>query len=251
MEESGHVTVDPLYQLKATCPACEQTFQTSRIRPSFKKVVRTDSDFCIHYADPDLNPDYYVVEVCEHCGCSTTKHAMKNWDERRRTLFEENIASQWQPRSYGGKRSWKEALESYQLALITAQTIGESKRVIAGLLHHIAWLYRYQGNHEHEERYLRNALNAYHEVYERESDELNDAKLIFITGELHRRLREYSEAALCFSRIIHDKKIMDAAIIRNARDQWVVMREEMKALKLETPDHLFNEKTVKLTYKKS
>ncbi len=34
-------------------------------------------------------------------------------------------------------------METYQLALLTAQTIGEHKRVVAGLLHHIAWLFRY------------------------------------------------------------------------------------------------------------
>lgn len=251
MKVSEPETIDSLYQLKALCPACANTFQTSRIRPSFKKSVRADSDFCIHYADPDLNPDYYVVQVCEYCGCSTTEHAMKNWNERQLSLFKEHISSNWQPRSYSGKRNWKEALETYQLALITAQTIGESKRVIAGLLHHIAWLYRYQGDRENEQRYLRNALDAYHEVYERESDELNDAKLIFITGELHRRVGEFSEAAKCFARIIHDKKIMDAAIIRAAREQWSVMREEMQALKLETPDQLFEEKTTKLTYSDS
>lgn len=240
--------VGPLYQLKAECPACRNTFQTSRIRPSFKKSIKSDSDYCIHYANPDLNPDYYVVQVCEHCGCSTTEHAMKRWNEQQLALFKEKIASQWQPRSYGGARTWKEALETYQLALLTAQTIGESKRVIAGLLHHMAWLYRYHGDHEQEQRYLHNALDAYHDVYERESDELNDAKLVFITGELHRRVGEFSEAAKCFARIIHDKKIMDAAIIRAAREQWAVMREQMQALKLETPDQLFEEKHIKLAY---
>lgn len=239
--------VEPLYELSTTCPACGHSFRTSRIRPRFKKAIRVDSDFCPHYSNPDLNPDYYVVQVCEKCGCGTTEHASKHWSEQQTKLFKETVAAQWKPHAYGGARSWQEALETYQLALITSQAIKESQRIVAGLLHHIAWLYRYKENVEQEQKYLKFALNAYLAVYERESIELNDTKLIYVTGEIHRRLGEYGDAAKCFAKIIHDKRVMDAAIIRSAREQWAVMREEMQRLQLETPDQLFEESKIKLT----
>ena len=245
--QTNNSDVEPLFNLTATCPACERDFQTSRIRPRYKKAISMDSDFCPHYVDPSLNPDYYVVQVCEHCGCGTTEHALKQWSDWQHEEFNKRVSSQWQPRSYAGERSWKVALETYQLALLTAQTIKESHRVIAGLLHHIAWLYRYQGDEAQEQKYLRFALYAYLSVYERESQDLNDARLIFITGDLHRRLGEFSEAAKNFAHIIHDHRIMDAAMIRAAREQWMIMREEMKAQQLEIPDQLFNENKVKLT----
>ena len=248
MQANQEDQVKPLYTLTAECPACSQSFSTSRIRPRYKKAVKLDSDFCPYFADPDLNPDYYVVQVCEHCGCGTTERAQKRWSDHQRAEFNKRVASQWKFRSYGGQRSWQDALETYQLALLTAQTIRDSQRVIAGLLHHIVWLYRYEGHHELEQRYMRYALNAYQEVYERESDD-NDARLIFIMAELHRRLGEYLEAAVYYARIIKDKRIADSAIIAAAREQWTIMRKEMKEQQMETPDELFQEESIKLSYK--
>ncbi len=49
----------------------------------------------------------------------------------------------------------------------------------------------------------------------------------YMIGELHRRLGEYNEAgntSLASSRT----RIMDAAMIRAARQQWQQMREEMQ-----------------------
>ncbi|WP_195575726.1 DUF2225 domain-containing protein [Paenibacillus sp. 1001270B_150601_E10] len=238
--------VEPLYQLTATCPACQHEFRTSRIRPKFKEVSHMDSDFCPHYVKEDLNPDYYVVQVCNQCGCASTEHAKKTWSEQDLAMFKEQVSAHFQPRDYGGERTIGQAIETYKLALLTAQSIRESKRVIAGLLHHIAWLYRYQGTREHEERYLRFALDAYQEVYEKDSGEVNDARLIYMMGELHRRLGEFNEAAMHFSRLIHDKRIMDAAMIRAAREQWAEMREQMQQLKLAVPEGLFEEKKFKI-----
>ena len=50
--------MDALYQIRVNCPCCEQSFQTSRVRPSFKKAVSRDSDFCLHYRENAANPDY-------------------------------------------------------------------------------------------------------------------------------------------------------------------------------------------------
>lgn len=114
------------------------------------------------------------------------------------------------------------------VGLADGATIGEHKRVVAGLLHHIAWLFRYRGMAAEEQRYLRFALEAYISVYEYEWQGQNDARLMYMIGELHRRLGEYNEAGKYFTRIIQDKRIMDAAMIRAAREQWQQMREEMQ-----------------------
>lgn len=235
--------VEPLYQLTAHCPACQHDFKTSRIRPKFKQVERMDSDFCPHYKQEALNPDYYVVQVCDRCGCATTEHAKKTWSEQDVAQFNAQVSAHFSSRDYGGERTLAQAIETYKLALLTAQTVNENSRIIAGLLHHMAWLYRYQGNQQQEERYMRFALDAYREVYERDAgSDVNDARLIYMMGELHRRLGEFNEAAMHFSRLIHDKRIMDAAMIRAAREQWAEMREQMHKLKLEVPDEMFEVK---------
>ncbi|MNW68288.1 hypothetical protein D3C74_470160 [compost metagenome] len=41
-----------------------------------------------------------------------------------------------------------------------------------------------------------------------------------------------------FSKVIHDKRITDAAMIRASREQWAVLREQMISSKLELPEEM-------------
>jgi uncharacterized protein (DUF2225 family) len=225
--------VEPLYRINVTCAFCGSRFSTSRIRPSFKKAYKTDSDFCMHYKEH--NPDYYVVRICPYCGYASTENFAAKIGPKQKEAFREKIASRWQMKDFGGERGWDEALAAYKLALLTGQTVGEKDRVIAGLLHHIAWLYRYKEDRANEERFLQYALEAYVCVYETEGVDLNNARLMFLIGELNRRLKNEYEAVKWFARIINDKKIMDAGIIRASREAWTAAREEMAARNMEIP----------------
>ncbi|MNF06766.1 hypothetical protein D3C80_2067870 [compost metagenome] len=50
---------------------------------------------------------------------------------------------------------------------------------------------------------------------------------MYLIGELNRRIGEFSNAVKWFSRLINDQRIMDAAMIRAAREQWTLLREQM------------------------
>lgn len=217
--------LEPLYQIKITCAYCEHEFSTSRVRPSFKRAVRTDSDFCAYYQKE--NPDYYVVRVCPSCGFASTENSTDRLNDKQRALFQEAIGSKFIKRDYGGRRDWAAALETYKFGLLCAQTIGEKERIIASLLHHIAWLYRYQNNEQQEKRFLQYSLESYVRVYETEGVGGSDARLMYLIGELNRRIGNYNDAVKWFNRVINDKKIMDAAMIRASREQWAVLREDM------------------------
>ncbi|UVI31407.1 DUF2225 domain-containing protein [Paenibacillus spongiae] len=220
--------MEPLYQSTITCICCEQTFQTSRVRPSFKKALSRDSDFCGYYRE-DINPDFYVVRVCPNCGFATTENGMDQLADVKRKQYYDRIGSQWVKRDYGGNRTAEQAMTCYKLALLCGQAVGEKERVIAGILHHIAWLYRYEDNTEQEERFLRYALDSYIQVYETEGVSLNNAKLMFLIGELYRRVGEKNEAVRWFSRVVNDKRIADASMIRASREQWQLIRAEQSA----------------------
>lgn len=129
-------------------------------------------------------------------------------------------------------------METYKLALICAQTIGETDRIIASLLHHIAWLYRYKYNVEQEKRFLEYSLEAYIRVYEKEGVGGSDARLMYLIGELNRRIGKYNDAVKWFGRVINDKRIMDAAMIRASREQWALLREEMMNGGHELPEEM-------------
>lgn len=230
------MTLEPLYSIKIACYYCEHEFNSSRVRPSFKKAIRTDSDFCSYYKDE--NPDYYVVRVCPKCGFASTENSTERLNDSQKKRFADKISSRWIERDFNGHREWEAALETYKLALLVAQTIGEKERIVASLLHHIAWLYRYRGDEEQEHRFLKYSLDSYIKVYELEGVGANNARLLYLIGEMNRRIGEFSQAVKWFSRVINDKNIIDAAMIRASREQWGVLREQMLARKLELPDEM-------------
>lgn len=229
-------SLEPLYPVKVDCICCGFKFQTSRVRPSFKKAKSTESDFYVHYKE--INPEYYVVRVCPSCGFSTTENFSNKLTAEQRGEFELRVRMNWITKDYGGVRTWAEALQTYKLALLCAQITGEKDRLLAGLLHHIAWLYREKGEQEQEERFLKFALDAYIKVYENEGMDVNSARLMYLIGELHRRLKNYYDAVKWFSRVINDKKIMDSAMIRACREMWVTTREDMLAAQMELPEEM-------------
>jgi len=228
--------MDPLYQIKITCSCCKSVFQTSRVRPSFKRAVRVDSDFCGHF--DRVNPDFYVVRVCPFCGFASTENFREELPQPLVEAYLEKMGKFWVARDYGGERSARDAMECYKLALLTAQTVKEKDRVVAGLLHHIAWLYRYEGDTEMEGKFLKFALDSYIQVYESELEAVNNARLLYLIGELHRRTGNPREAVRWFSRVIHDKQITDASMIQASREQWTLIREEMAASGHELPEEM-------------
>ncbi|MDQ6420313.1 DUF2225 domain-containing protein [Paenibacillus sp. LHD-117] len=219
--------MEPLYESKIVCICCETTYLTARVRPSFKKATRMDSDFCGYYTK-GVNPDFYVVRVCPSCGYASTENGLERLSDKQKLDYYDRIGSNWKGLDYGGERSAEQAMATYKLALLTAQVTGAPDRIISGLLHHIAWLYRYEGNEKEERRFLTYALEAYVRVYQLEGISLNNARLMFLIGELNRRIGERHEAVKWFSRVVSDKRIMDAAMIRACREQWQLVREEME-----------------------
>ncbi|MNZ74061.1 hypothetical protein D3C78_924970 [compost metagenome] len=220
--------MNPLYQSKITCICCETIFNTSRVRPSFKKTMKSDTDFCNYYKT-DINPDYYVVRVCPSCGFATTENGLERLSDKQKKMYYDEIGFRWKNHDYSGARDAKQAMACYKLALLAGQVVGEKDRVIAGILHHIAWLYRYESNIHEEKRFLQFALQAYIRVYEGEESEVNNARLMYMIGELNRRTGDENEAVRWFSRIVNDKRIMDSAMIQASRAQWQLIREEMEA----------------------
>ncbi|UKS27448.1 DUF2225 domain-containing protein [Paenibacillus sp. HWE-109] len=228
--------VEPLYEITVKCTFCDNAFKTMKVRPSFKKASKTDADFCVHYKD--INPDYYVVRICPFCGYAHSENFSDKWKPDQKKAFYTEVSQKWTMRDYCGERTREDALQSYKLALLSAQIKDEKARVIAGLLHHLAWLYRASGDWEQEKRFLAFALDAYVSVFETEGMDLNNARLMYLMGELNRRLGRFHEAVKWFSRIINDRKIMDAAMIRASREQWVIAREDMLAIRMELPEEM-------------
>ncbi|UMZ74103.1 DUF2225 domain-containing protein [Natranaerofaba carboxydovora] len=211
-----------LYDKKYTCPLCESKFTTKKTRPSRLKVIRQDEDFYKQYEG--VNPNYYLVNICPSCGYAFTDNFGKLTPEKVE-IIKTNVTDKWTERDFGVIRDWNMALESFKLGFLCGKLKEENLNVLAGLLLHIAWLYREAEDEQNELRFIENARDFYLEVYEKDtSGDINLARLLYLLGELEKRLGNEKKAVTWFSRIVNDKKISDAGIIRMARDRWQELR---------------------------
>jgi uncharacterized protein (DUF2225 family) len=226
------VPSDAFFQRELRCPHCEGVFSTTRVKSSVPVTLKRDADFCTYFKHPETNPILYTVQVCPTCGFSYTDQFRTEFTRREKKLIEEQIVAKWTPKMLGGRRSPVEAMVTYKLAIFSASLTNQCHSVVAGLLLRLAWLYRYEGNQEEERRFLELALNEYeqsyiHSDYEVGDKEMSEVKVLYLIGELARRLGELDKAVRYFSRVAELKnKTMEQGIIRLARDQWQLALQE-------------------------
>ncbi|OEF96492.1 DUF2225 domain-containing protein [Desulfuribacillus alkaliarsenatis] len=220
--------IEPIYQVSVTCPNCTFESKTSKVRSSFVKTKKTDTDFCIHYEGE--NPDFYLVRVCIACGYAYTDNFKfttlgKQLQERLNSI----ITQKWNNHDYGGRRTLKDAITVYKLALLCAQLTEQSDVIIGGLCFKLACFYRFKDNVEQEQRFLQYALDSYMNFFQNESNvNVNEAKMIYLMAEIQRRLGDYRGAVKWFDKVIKDKSITDVGIIRKSREQWQVARDQLR-----------------------
>lgn len=218
----------PYYDKVITCINCQKSFKTTKIRQSTTKLTTTDSDFKPSYSG--INLLYYHVFVCEFCGISFTKDFSTYFPPGTQETIKERICAHWTPHSFNGERNLDQAIQSYQLAIICGEIKKEKHVVLAGLALKTAWLYRDQGKKEWELRFLESARNKYVECYligDYQGTSMTEFKVLYLIGELSRRIGDFSTATKYFSRIIEQQRTStERRIIQLTKDIWQDMRIE-------------------------
>lgn len=224
--------IKPLYNKKCVCILCNKSFTTKKVRSRFVKVKQYDTDFFPQYESGDVNPIFYQVNVCIHCGFSFTKDFSPYFPSGTKEVIKEKICKNWVPQNFGGKRTIEEAINTFKLGAYCGMLKKEKHITIAGLYMRLAWLYRTLENEEQELRFLNLALREYKESYSRadyEGTQVSEARILYLLGELSRRTNHYQEAIQYFSRVVEQKsKTIELSLITMARDRWYEIRNEMK-----------------------
>lgn len=215
-----------LYDKNYTCALCKVKFTTKKARQGRLKILRQEEDFYKEYKK--INPNYYLVNICPECGYAFTDNFSELKPDKI-DIIKENVTDKWNKRDFGGIRDWHMAVEALKLGFLCGRLKEEDLNVLAGILLHIAWLYREAEDKENEKRFLENARDYYLNVYQNDiSGNINLARLLYLLGELEKRIGNEKEAVNWFSRIVNDKKIMDAGIIRMARERWQELRAKKR-----------------------
>lgn len=223
-------SLEPFYEKKVVCLFCGKEFATLRVRSRFAIPFQIDSDYCPHYRTGNYNPHFYFVNVCPECGFAFSEEFSDKFPLNSKELIRIHITRHWTKRNFGQERDLQQAQESYKLAILAGSLKKETNTVMAGLCLRLAWLYRTENNSEQEIRFLGLALQAYEDsfvVSDFIGTSMTELRVMFMIGELSRRLGQYEKAVSYFSKIIQHKSAKDESkMVNKAREQWKLTMEE-------------------------
>lgn len=226
------ISLEPFYEKKLTCIYCTKQFKTLRVRSRFAIPYQIDSDFCPYYREGNYNPHFYFINVCPECGFAFSEEFTDQFPKGTKEIIRVQITGHWTKRNFGQVRDIQQALESYKLAILAGSLKKEKNAVLAGLCVRLAWLYRVENNSEQEKRFMGMALNAYEESYvlsDFAGTSMSELKVLFMIGELSRRLGQYPKAVANFSKIVQHKNAKDEQkMVNMAREQWRATMEEKR-----------------------
>ena len=226
------ISLESFYERKLTCLYCAKPFNTLRVRSRFAIPYQIDSDFCPHYRAGNHNPHFYYVNVCPECGFASSEEFSDQFPKGTKEIIRVQITGHWTKRDFGQVRDIQQALEAYKLAILAGSLKKEKNAVLAGLCLRLAWLYRSDKNADQEMRFMGMALKAYEESFvlsDFAGTSMSELKVLFIIGELSRRLGQYPKAVSYFSKIIQHKNAKDEQkMVNMAREQWRVTTEEKR-----------------------
>ncbi|HWO98382.1 MAG TPA: DUF2225 domain-containing protein [Bacillus sp. (in: firmicutes)] len=224
--------LNPLYNRNVECMVCQKSYTTKKIRSRFIKVVKYDTDFFTFYENDELNPIFYHVDVCPHCGFSATEDFSPYFAPNSLDLIKEKVCGQWVFQNYGDKRTVKQAINSYKLAIYCASLKKEKHITMAGLLLRLAWLYRIQEQIDKEKHFLTYARQEYIESYSKDDfrgTQMGTVRILYVIGELSRRIGDEKQAAFYLSKVIQNhSRDGDKKIVEMARERWYEIREQQK-----------------------
>ncbi|PLT30322.1 DUF2225 domain-containing protein [Peribacillus deserti] len=220
--------ITPFYEKKADCIFCGRNFSSTKLRSRFIKIVSYDTDFRPIYSHQEANSLLYKILVCPHCGFSSTDEFSASFPPFTKELIREKVTSVWVPQDFGGKRTLKDAINTYKLALYCGQLKKEKHVTSAGLLLRIAWLNR-DTQPESEFRFLSLALKEYDESFssmDYRGTQMSEIKLLYLIGEISRRVGDISKATRHFSMVIErQRQTTETKIVEMAKEQWHQIRQ--------------------------
>lgn len=220
---------DNLYSKEVVCPVCSKKFSVTKVKSRACKVLKRDSDFCVHYEG--INPLFYDVWVCENCGYASQADKFLEITPKEADILKGKLLSKWKKHSFEGERNIDTAIEAFKLALISLQYRGAKASEFARVCMRIAWMYRYKGSEE-ESRFIGFALKYYTDTFEKETfpaDKLDEFTCIYMIGELNFMTGDYQEAVKWFSRLIGSAEARkNAALMEAAREQFQLVKDKLK-----------------------
>ena len=223
--------VEPIFSVEKKCAVCGEKFTATRVR-SRLVMIKQDTDFCAHYQD--INPYYYTVLVCPHCGYAAQDTGFEEITpagvERIQKFFAERKVKI--DLSSTMTRTREQAIVSYQLAILCGELASLPASRLAALLLRLGWLHREAELFEKEKATLAKAANAFEMALSRERTPIgpmSELTVMYLVGELLRRTGQREKALLYINKVVGSPQAKQERRISDlARDAWQEMRAEAR-----------------------
>jgi uncharacterized protein (DUF2225 family) len=227
----------PLWKKKLTCPFCGLEFETLRLRQGAIRVKEKWTDFGSLYEG--TSPTLYAITVCQHCLVAARNDEFDKlnpaYEPKLMEFSKRARAQSAKPDLFGADElSVEQSLRRHDLAIAChkLRAHGEAGE-LAGLWLHIVWIHRVNGNVDAERKALEQAVAAYQQFYEKGSklpEKLGEPGVVYLIGELYRRLGDYRQARTYFARALSSKELGAYPNVEGLlREQMLVAKDQMEA----------------------
>lgn len=221
-----------LYDKEIKCPVCKNIFHSKKVKSSACRIEKRDPDFCVYYHSE--NPNFYGVYVCPMCGYAAMENVFEEINGQGKKIIEETVMRRWVQRSFGEQRTVYDAIETHKLALLCGQILNQKKGVLGSICLRLTWFHRFI-NSEREFEFMKHAVACFEDAFFNEPlpvGNLDEVTMLYLIGELKRRLGEYEEAIEWFNKAINNRNIkLKKKLEEQTREQWRLAKEEYSKIK--------------------
>ena len=199
---------DILYFKEHECPVCARSFMHPTAKLRTAKYTHSDTDLRMYY-DP-IDPMYYDVIFCVHCGYAAIARNFKKISSKQELLIKEKISENFKPTEYPLVLSVDQAIERYKMALLSTVVKGGKDGEKAYLCLKLAWLHRDKKDEASEKEFMENALKGFTEAYQKETFPicgLEEHTLMYIMADLSRRLGDRESCLRYLGTLIVNKNV--------------------------------------------
>lgn len=211
---------DILYDRKVMCPVCGEYFVTRSVRAGKSKLLSVDTDLRPKY--DIITPYAYDVILCNGCGYTALNRFFKKITPRQSEWVKTHISNHYRGKMYPDEYTFEMAIERYKLALLNAVIKKSKTSEKAYICLKISWLYRsyiedlvkmpssdnyklIEACHKNEYAFIEKAYEGFIGTYENESFPacgMEEITIMYLIGDLARRLGYLTEASKWISRVI-------------------------------------------------
>jgi len=196
-------TMPQVYNSTIICPICELDFEMGKVRTKTIRQTGQETDLCPIYEGE--NPLYYDAVVCPYCGFAQIGTTFDKVSSREIKIVKEKLTPKWMPRDFEMTRTLDQAIDAYKIVLLNYQVRQVPASDMAKLCMRLAWMYRFRGEPDIERKYLEHAFRYYQDTFLKENlpvGKLDEFTVMYMIGELARRLGQYGESVNWFGKLI-------------------------------------------------